>query len=212
MKYLLVALATLLTPTLFSAPIIFDVSSYRSDGFRASVIHTATHNRRVVDGHVWYPGGYILGEVSGSIVADYDGTTLNFDGGSLEILAIDGPLGAYDLVISGGSLDIGDPAGGYLDYSITNGFDTFSTGTFHFAAHNWNGDANTVSDAGFDLWGQNFLKPRGQRGKDCDLPLGLDLHATAQTPVPEPTTVALLAFGAVGAAAMRKKRRNESQN
>lgn len=216
---LLVVLTFSLSVSAAPVPISYEIGPYSEGGFSASFVHTAESGKMYRNGKVWYTAGDKLGSITGTLDGALDGDTLLFHASTLSILDIAGPLGAYDLEILGGKIKLGDPAGGFLKYSITDGIDTFSEGTFVFPFADF-GAPNRFDETELVLWGQNFIQKAGHRYnyngyrcKDDFIELGIDLYGFNEpVPTPEPATLAMMGIGlgAIGVARRRKRRDPEN--
>ena len=101
-------------------------------------------------------------------------------------------------------------AGGFLNYTLTNGIAGGTSGTFYFFAQAFGGGGpNNLNANEFYLWGNNWNKnviSRADFVAAGNTALGIDLKGTMQ-PVPEPSTMLLLGTGLVGIVARRLRQR-----
>ena len=167
----------------------FDVLSISQGGFAASYLHTADKNCGT--GYCMY--GALTEIESGSLLGDYNGTSLTDIEGSLSL------DGGDNVTITGGTL------GGAFDWFL----ETAEFGTFSFVdptnfGFTGNNEPNSFSvdngEATVFLWGQNF-----EPGSTVDNPKGLDIYAKGYV-VPEPGTLALLGIGLSGLVIARRRR------
>ena len=124
--------------------------------------------------------------MTGYILGDWNGTSLNVTGGSL----------------NGHSVYRGRLGGEHNWYLAVAGWGYF------FFEEMW---INRISEHGMTLWGQNRQAYRYARCKDlgyrnCTKGLGMDVYARS-TKVSEPGSLALLGAGLLGAALLRRRKR-----
>lgn len=200
-----------------STPITYEIGPDDPDvpGFGASFLHSAgTHT-----GGGYFANGNTM-RISGMLTIDLDtgaasGILTGPGSGDMDFGKGDGE---WTLQITGGGKTPGTPFFGgiaellHLDYELFKDSASQGTGSFYFADRDFNGGSNpspnTLSTSQLILWGNNWINTTGDStSKDgVAMPLGIDLFGTP-TPVPEPTTVALLGIGLVGFAgtAVRRK-------
>ena len=216
------ALAICATPVM-AEPVTYDVLSVSGSGFSASWIHAATGGAMTRDAVTYYGGGDKLWSLGGTILGDRDltgsGPKVNITGGSMTGTAAGGaavlglnPNANIAIAVNGGTvlhdLDNDGRATGFLDTTITQGATTvdvlFFFGDFSFAgaANSMTADALTAT-----LWGNSTTSPtRGTPVAIASDRLGIDLRLKG-SPVPEPTSLALMALGAAGIAITRRRRK-----
>jgi hypothetical protein len=209
-----VAMALIAMPLTGQAiPVTYDITSGSAPGFSGSWLHAGTTQMGstgfFANGDAAHITGSLTLDMSGSVTASglLSGTGnlgLGIDTWTIDITG--GSSGSYAFV--GGEMDLLS-----LSYDLTSAGGHASSGTFYFAARDFNGGTaddgpNYIDNDKLFLWGNNWLNANGA-GDRADFlaagnpALGLDLYGVAA--VPEPGMLALLTMGLAGFGVRRRK-------
>jgi len=214
-KTICVALALMAAPLTGQAiPVTYDITSGSAPGFSGSWLHAGTTQ---MGNSGFYANGQ-ASRITGSLTLDMSGSvsasgllsgTGNFGLGVSDwtINITGGSSGHHSFV--GGEMDLLS-----LDYNLTSLGGHTSSGTFYFAARDFNGGTaddgpNYIDNDKLFLWGNNWVNANGASDRTDFLNagnpvLGLDLYGVATTTVPEPGILALIAMGLIGFGAKRR--------
>jgi len=201
-----------------ATPIAYNISQGSSGGFQFSFLHNASNAAGFAP---FYPGGTLLGRISGMLLGDIDATDLTLSPSVLSVQGL-GPApilnDLWTMEVGGGTITLPDGSFtgnllGTIDYTIRRNDSTvFDTGSFYFFDVDFPGPPTQLSATGLHLWANNWnhlLTDRTTFVNQGGTPLGIDLGSGPGTGpiVPEPASAWLAAMAALSSIMMLRKRR-----